>query len=159
MKVRLLTSADRIDPGRNPTCLMLPDVLASREIVDHHCIFAAFQEPTGRGYDQLSDVFTPAALQGLRAEGDFLRSTGRHLGGASTFSVNASPPDQLATDRAQIHTIERWLYDERDDADRRQRCFIEDSDQDYVMRLNGQLWIVDDFQVGGTRRADCPAGT
>jgi len=122
-------------------------------------LFAAFQEPTGRGYDQLSDVFAPAALQGLRAEGDFLRSTGRHLGGASTFSVNASPADQLAPDRAQIHTIERWLYDERDDADRRQRCFTEDSDQDYLMRLNGQLWIVDDFHVGGTRRADCPAGT
>jgi hypothetical protein len=122
-------------------------------------LFAAFQEPTGRSYDQLSDVFAPAALEGLRAEADYLRGSGRHLGGASTFTVNASPPEQLAQDRAQIHTIERWVYDERDDADRRQRCFIEDSDQNYVMRLNGQLWIVDEFHVGGTRRGDCPPGT
>jgi type II secretory pathway pseudopilin PulG len=122
-------------------------------------LFAAFQEPTGRSYDQLSDVFAPAALEGLRAEADYLRGSGRHLGGASTFTVNASPPEQLAQDRAQIHTIERWVYDERDDADRRQRCFIEDSDQNYVMRLNGQLWTVDEFHVGGTRRGDCPPGT
>jgi hypothetical protein len=122
-------------------------------------LFGAFQEPTGRSYDQLSDIFAPAALQGLRAEADYLRGSGRHLGGASTFTVNASPPEQLAPDRAQIHTIERWLYDERDDADRRQRCFIEDSDQNYVMLLNGQLWMVDEFHVGGTKRSECPPGT
>jgi hypothetical protein len=122
-------------------------------------LFAAFQEPTGRGYDQLADAFAPAALQGLRAEADYLRASGRHLGGASTFTVNSSPLEQLAQDRVQIHTIERWLYDERDDADRRQRCFIEDSDQNYVMRLNGQVWTVDEFHVGGSRRTDCPPGT
>jgi hypothetical protein len=122
-------------------------------------LFGAFQEPTGRSYDQLSDIFAPAALQGLRAEADYLRGSGRHLGGASTFTVNASPPEQLAPDRAQIHTIERWLYDERDDADRRQRCFIEDSDQNYVMLLNGQFWMVDEFHVGGTKRSECPPGT
>jgi hypothetical protein len=122
-------------------------------------LFAAFQEPTGRGYDQLSDVFAAAALQVLIAEANYLRSSGRHLGGASTFSINASPTEQLAPDRVQIHTVERWLYDERDDADRRLRCFIEDSDQNYVMRLNGQLWVVDEFQLGGSRRSDCPPGT
>jgi hypothetical protein len=64
-----------------------------------------------------------------------------------------------AADRAQLHTIELWLYDERDGADRRVRCFIEDSDQDYVLRLNGQVWVVDEIQLGGTRRVDCPPGT
>jgi hypothetical protein len=122
-------------------------------------MFAAFQEPTAGGYDTLSDVFSQSALQILRAEGEYLRSTGRHLGGASTFNVDASPTQQVAADRAEVHTSERWLYDERDDADRRQRCFIEDSDQNYVLRLNGQTWLVDEVQLGGTRRADCPPGT
>src|SRR5438046_2233517 len=39
-------------------------------------LFAAFEEPTGSGYEQLTDVFSPAALQTLRAEADYLRSTG-----------------------------------------------------------------------------------
>ena len=122
-------------------------------------LFAAFQDPTGKGYDQLSDYFSPEALQTLKAEADYLRASGRHLGGASTFSVNASPTQQVAPDRAQVHTIERWLYDERDESDVRQRCFIEESDQTYTLRLTGQVWIVDEFQLGGTRRLECPPGT
>ncbi len=122
-------------------------------------LFAVFQEPTGTGYDQLTDLFSPPALQTLRPEADYLRSTGRHLGGASTFNVNASPPEPVAQDRTQVHTVERWLYDERDDADRRLRCFIEDSDQNYVLRLNGQTWVVDEIQLGATHRMDCPPGT
>jgi hypothetical protein len=122
-------------------------------------LFATFEDPTGTGYDQLSDIFSPPALQTERPEADYLRSTGRHLGGASTFNVSASPPDQLAPDRVQVHTTERWLYDERDQAETRFRCFIEDSDQTYVLRLNGQNWIVDEVQLGGTKRTDCPPGT
>ena len=122
-------------------------------------LFAVFQEPASGGYAQLADFFSAPALQTLRPEADYLRSTGRHLGGASTFNVNASPPEQLAQDRAQVHTAERWLYDERDDADKRIRCFIEDSEQTYVLRLNGQTWTVDDIQLGGTHRSDCPPGT
>jgi hypothetical protein len=122
-------------------------------------LFAVFQDPTGTGYDQLSNVFSPDALQAVRAEADYLRINGRHLGGASTFNVDSSPPDRLPDDRVQIHTRERWVYDERDDADRRQRCFIEDSDQTYTLRLAGQNWIVDEYQLGNTRRSDCPPGT
>jgi hypothetical protein len=122
-------------------------------------LFGAFQDPTGSAYDQLSTFFSPDALQTERPEADYLRSTGRHLGGASTFNVDASAPQQIATDRTQIHTTERWLYDERDESDKRQRCFIEDSDQTYVLRQNGQDWIVDQVQLGGTRRTDCPPGT
>ncbi|HTD77171.1 MAG TPA: hypothetical protein VK898_06020 [Chloroflexota bacterium] len=122
-------------------------------------LFATFQDPTGAGYDQLSDYFAPEPLRTLRPEADYLRGTGRHLGGASTFSVNASPTQQVAPDRAQVHTIERWLYDERDESDQRQRCFIEDSDQTYTLRLSGQVWTVDEVQLGGTRRSDCPPGT
>jgi hypothetical protein len=122
-------------------------------------LYAAFQEPTGPAYDQLPSLFSPPALQTLRPEADYLRSTGRHLGGASTFSVNASPALQIAPDRTQVHTVEQWLYDERDDADQRLRCFVEDSDQTYVLQLNGQSWMVDEIQLGATRRSDCPPGT
>ena len=122
-------------------------------------LFGVFQDPTSPGYNQLSDVFAPDALQTVRPEADYLRGTGRHLGGASTFSVDASAPEQTAPDRAQVHTNERWLYDERDDADQRQRCFIEDSDQTYVLVQRGQLWTVDEIQLGGTHRTDCPPGT
>jgi hypothetical protein len=125
-------------------------------------VFAVFQDPTGSGYDQLSDVFSPGALQTIRPEADYLRGRGLHLGGASTWSLTTSPPEQLAADRTQIHTVERWLYDERDAADQRQRCFIEDSDQTYALRLNDPTttrWIVDEIQLGSTHRSDCPPGT
>ena len=122
-------------------------------------LFGVFQQPSGPAYDQMADLFSPGALQTLRPEADYLRSTGRHLGGASTFNINASPPEQVAPDRAQVHTAERWLYDERDDTDRRLRCFIEDSDQNYVLLLNGQNWVVDEVQLGATHRSDCPPGT
>src|SRR3979490_2909861 len=117
-------------------------------------LFAVFQEPTGGGYAQLADFFSAPALQTERPEADYLRSTGRHLGGASTFNISASPPDQLAAERAQTRTTEPWLDDERDASEKRVRCFIEDSDQTYVMRLNGQTWVVDEVQLGGTKRTD-----
>jgi hypothetical protein len=122
-------------------------------------LFAVFQDPVSGGYDQLPDLFSPTALPTLRPEADYLRSTGRHLGGASTFNVDASAPQQIGPDRVQVHTNERWVYDERDDADRRQRCFVEDSDQTYVLVMSGQTWRVDDVQLGGTHRSDCPPGT
>jgi type II secretory pathway pseudopilin PulG len=122
-------------------------------------LFGVFQDPTGAGYGQLSDLFSESALQTVRPEADYLRASGRHLGGASTFNVDASPPEQMGSDRAQIHTIEHWLYDERDDADTRQRCFIEDSDQTYTLRLNARVWTVDDLQLGATHRSECPPGT
>src|SRR5918912_2275096 len=122
-------------------------------------LFAAFQDPTGKAYDQLADFFAPDALQTLRPEADYLRATGRHLGGASTFTVNASPPQPVAQDRAEVHTTERWVYDERDESDRRQRCFIEDSDQTYTLKLSGQAWIIESIELGGTHRSDCPPGT
>jgi len=58
-----------------------------------------------------------------------------------------------------VHTVERWLYDERDDADKRIRCFVEDSDQSYLLLLNAQNWVVDEVQLGATHRSDCPPGT
>src|SRR5207237_3481203 len=75
-------------------------------------LFAAFQDPTGSAYDQLVQVFSAQALPTLRTEADFLRGQGRHLGGASTFNLESSPINRLADDRVEIHTIERWLYDE-----------------------------------------------
>ena len=87
-------------------------------------LLLVFQEPTGTGYNQLADVLSPSALQTLRPEADYLRGRGLHLGRASTWSLTTSPPEQVAPDRTQIHTVEQWLYDERDDADHRQRCFV-----------------------------------
>src|SRR5579871_1332582 len=122
-------------------------------------LFAVYQDPTGAGYGQLSEVFSADALQVVRGEADYLRGNGEHLGGISTFNVNASPVEQLAPDRAQVHTNESWTYDERDDSDKRVRCFVEVSDQTYVLTLNGsQAWIVDSVQLGGTQRSNCPAG-
>ncbi len=122
-------------------------------------LFAAFQDPTSRAFDTLPEVFSPNALNAVRAEADFLRGNGRHLGGASTFSVDSSPVNRVDQDSAEVRSIERWLYDERDASDRRLRCFTEDSDQNYVLKRQGQDWIVDAIQLGGTRRTECPAGT
>jgi hypothetical protein len=122
-------------------------------------LFDAFQDPTGPSYDQLSDDFSQSALDTVRPEADYLRAYGLHLGGASTFNIDASAPEQISQDRAQVHTNETWLYDERNDADQRQRCFIEASDQTYILVLNGQNWTVDDIQLGSTHRSDCPPGT
>jgi len=123
-------------------------------------LFGVFQDPTGAGYDQLSDVFSPDALQTERPEADYLRGTGRHLGGASTFDVDASAPQMVDSNHAQVHTTEHWLYDERDDdSDQRQRCFVEDSDQTYGLVLSGQQWTVESIQLGSTQRSDCPPGT
>jgi hypothetical protein len=70
-----------------------------------------------------------------------------------------SPINRVGQDHAEVHTTERWLYDERDDSDNRQRCFIEDSDQNYVLKRQDQDWIVDQVTLGGTKRSDCPPGT
>jgi hypothetical protein len=124
-------------------------------------LFVVFQEPTGSGYAQLADVFAPSALQTLRPEADYLRGRGLHLGGASTWSLSTSPLEQLAPDRTQIHTVERWVYDERDQADQRQRCFIEDSDQTYVLQLSDPgktTWVVDEVRLGSSHRSECPPG-
>jgi hypothetical protein len=122
-------------------------------------LFDVFQDPTGPTYDQLSDVFSQSALDTVRPEADYLRASGLHLGGASTFNIDASAPEQISQDRAQVHTNETWLYDERNDADQRQRCFIEASDQTYVLARNGQSWTIDEIQLGATRRSGCPPGT
>ena len=96
-----------------------------------------------------------AEARAVRAEVDYLRQTGRHLGGDSTFNVDASPPTQQGPDRSSIHTHERWLYDERDQADRRQRCFVEDSDQTYTLVRSNEDWLVDEVELAGSSRVDC----
>lgn len=122
-------------------------------------LFGVFQDPTGPGYEQLSEAFSPDALKAVRAEADYLRVNDHHLGGISTFTVDPSPLTQLGPDRAEVHTTERWVYDERDANDVRARCFVEDSDQTYQLRQQGQTWVVDQVQLGSTHRTDCPPGS
>ena len=122
-------------------------------------LFGAFQDPTGQAYDQLPATIAPAPLQILRAEADFLRGNGRHLGGASTFSVNASPVNYLDPEHAEVQTTERWLYDERDAADQRQRCFVEDSEQTYVLKRQNQDWLIEEVRLAGSKRSECGHGT
>ncbi len=122
-------------------------------------LFAVFQDPTGAGYDRLSDIFSPDALQFVRPEADYLRSNGLHLGGASTFTFDVSAPQPVSEDTVHLHSTEHWLYDERDDADQRVRCFVEDSDQTYTLAQRNQTWIVDVIDLAGTHRSDCPPGT
>jgi hypothetical protein len=118
-------------------------------------LFAAFQNPVGPAYDDLGKSFSQAALVPLRAEADYLRQTGRHLAGESTFNVDASPPTPLGPDRSSIRTHERWVYDERDDADVRRRCFVEDSDQTYTLVRGSEDWLVEEVQFAGSSRVNC----
>src|SRR5688572_25397952 len=46
-------------------------------------LFAVYQEPLGQGYNALSEVFGPSALNTMKPEADHLRVNGRHLGGQS----------------------------------------------------------------------------
>ncbi|MBV9174415.1 MAG: hypothetical protein JOZ81_30515 [Chloroflexi bacterium] len=121
-------------------------------------LFGVYQDPSGPAYDQLTRAFSPEALQVVRAEADYLRGNGQHLGGVSTFTVEPSPLTQLEPDVAEVQTTERWVYDERDHSDNRVRCFVEDSDQTYQLRHAEQGWIVDQIQLGSTHRSDCPSG-
>jgi hypothetical protein len=118
-------------------------------------LFDAFQNPVGPAYDDLGKYFSQGALVPLRAEADYLRQTGRHLGGESTFNVDASPPVADGPDRSSIRTHERWVYDERDDADQRQRCFAEESDQTYTLVRASDDWLVDEVQFAGSSRVNC----
>jgi hypothetical protein len=120
-------------------------------------LFAVYQDPTGPGYDQLGEVFSQQALPTMRAEADYLRVTGRHLGGISTFDLTPAPMSRLDAEHVEIRTHERWVYDERDASDNRVRCFVEESDQTYTLRQTGQSWTVDDVNLEGSHRSECPA--
>jgi uncharacterized protein HemX len=67
-------------------------------------LFAAYQDPVGAAYDQLSQYFGPDALNVVRGEADYLRANGLHLGGSSTFSVNSDAPNPTGADAVTIHT-------------------------------------------------------
>jgi hypothetical protein len=120
-------------------------------------LFAVYGDPLGQRYDQLAEVFAPDVLPTVRNEADYLRVNDLHLGGASTFAI--TPPVQLDQDQVQTRTTERWVYDERDENDRRVRCFIEVSDQTYTMQRAPRDWMVAELEVATTQRGTCPPGT
>jgi hypothetical protein len=51
-------------------------------------------------------VLIAAGTRWLDQQGASARRA-RHLGGASTFNIEASPVNRVADDRAEVHTIER----------------------------------------------------
>lgn len=123
-------------------------------------VLAAFQDPTEGRLKALSDAFTPAALALFQREMEHLVSANLRLGGQSGFELtilDISPPVAGAdgADRLQVRTRERWTYDERDQAGARARCLREEGEQTYTMRRRPTGWLVEDAQLGTTRRLEC----
>lgn len=117
-------------------------------------VFAAYQEPTQARLLALNDAFAPAARAVFQTQAEHLISSGRHLGGDSTFQVEVLTTEPRG-ERADVRTRERWLYDERDPANQRQRCLIEEGEQTYTLRRMPAGWIVEDVQLGISRRSEC----
>lgn len=119
-------------------------------------LFAAYQDPAGGAYDQLSQYFGPAALSIVRGEADYLRANDLHLGGSSTFTVNSDAPSQTGPDTVTVHTIETWTYDARDQSNTSQRCFSDTSGQTYTLQRTGQSWLVTNVHLeGNPSRKNC----
>ncbi|MBV9175136.1 MAG: hypothetical protein JOZ81_34205 [Chloroflexi bacterium] len=119
-------------------------------------VLAADREPSDQRLRALSDAFAPAALGVMRPEVEHLLSGGLHLGGDSTYDLQVLGTDYPGATEAQVHTHERWLYDERNASDQRTRCLIETSDQTYTLERMGAEWQVADVDLASSSRSDCP---
>jgi hypothetical protein len=119
-------------------------------------VLATEREPTDQHLRSLSDAFGPAALAVMRPEVEHLLSGGLHLGGDSGYDLTVVAADLPGPDQAQVHTRERWTYDERNADDQRIRCIIENSEQTYVMQKVGPDWQVEDIELGALSRSPCP---
>jgi hypothetical protein len=120
-------------------------------------VFSVYQDPSDAKIRSLSDVLGPAALAIFQREADYLRSNRQKLGGTSSFTPTVVSTAPRGGDRVEVRTRERWVYDERNANDARARCIVEESEQTYVMRQVPAGWIIEDVQLGTSRRTDCPA--
>ena len=104
-----------------------------------------------RSYDELN-LTQPDMVRGIHQE---YLNAGAEIIETNTFGGNSfrlvrhgladkvREINRTGADTVEIHTVERWLYDERDPSDKRVRCLVEDSDQTYTMKQQGQDWIID----------------
>jgi hypothetical protein len=120
-------------------------------------LLAADREPSDERLRALSDAFAPPALAVVRPEVEHLLSGGLHLGDDSTYDLQVLGTDYSAPTEAQVHTRERWLYDEVNASDQRARCLVEMSEQTYTLQRTGGVWQIADVDLGSTSRTDCPA--
>jgi heme exporter protein D len=118
-------------------------------------VLTAERDPTDEHLRAVNDAFGPAALGVMRPEIEHLLSGGLHLGGASGYDVTVLATAYPSPDQAQVHTLERWTYDERNAADQRSRCLVESSDQTYMLERAGPEWRVADIQLTTSTRVDC----
>jgi hypothetical protein len=118
-------------------------------------VFAAYQDPTEPHLRALNDAFSQAARSVFQNEAEHLISSGRKLGGQSDWKLIDIQPGQVSGDQVDVHTRELWVYDEVDASGARQRCIREESEQTYTLKRTGSGWLVDDIQLGTSRRTDC----
>ncbi len=119
-------------------------------------VLAAYQDPSEPKIRALTSAgFSDSARSVFQTELEHLVSGAKHLGSKSgyTFEVTATEPN--GTEEVRVRTHEQWTYDERDQADRPSRCVREDSDQTYTMRRTATDWIVQNVDLGASRRSDC----
>jgi hypothetical protein len=118
-------------------------------------VFTAYQDPTEPHLRALNDAFSQSARAIFQNEAEHLISSGRKLGGESDWKLIDIQPGPINGDRVEIRTHELWVYDEVDASGARQRCLREDSEQTYTLQRTGSGWLVDQVDLGASRRTDC----
>lgn len=118
-------------------------------------LLATERDPSDQRLRALSDAFGPAALAMVRPEVEHLLSGALHLGGRSGYELSVVSTALPTPDEADVHTRERWTYDERNADDSRVRCLVESSDQTYILQRARTEWQVADIRFVASSRTDC----
>jgi hypothetical protein len=143
--------------AQSATATALAFATSPEAAVDHSLslLLAAERDPSDQRLRALSDAFGPAALASVRPEVEHLLSGGLHLGDQSSYQLSVLDTALPTPTEADVHTRERWMYDERNAQDGRARCLVETSDQTYVLHRAGTEWQVADIQFAASSRTDC----
>jgi hypothetical protein len=150
-----LTALARAGAAATATALAqanLPDAALKRAL---DLVYEAYKDPTDAKLRALTTAFSPDALSVERREAEHLLSSGTHLAGATPFEMTILSSSTATADQAQVRTHEVWTYDEVDAQNRKTRCLKEESDQTYTLRRVPGGWLVEDIELGTTRRTDC----